>query len=325
MPILLNWKEIQAQSQSVFNQFGEKVWIPNAKKNAKLPRGDIREFQNIGIGRHLLCCALGESLAENIEIIKKYRHKVKILTCDKGFQPLLKHGIKADYVIVCDANIPYKYIENSINETKGVKLLATTYANTQWTENWKGDRYFFIHKDSLESEKIFFNIFGKDLRAIPAGSNVSNAMLIFFTGSDENININYCGFEKYILVGYDYSWRPEGNYYAWYNPTPKRYYMNHRTLIDLSNKVVFTSENLMFSAKWLYSYITVFNLPVVNCSQRGLLDIPRKNDLESELKVINIDKIENCKMQFGLMKKALDTFQEAKNLFEKSRKELVKQ
>lgn len=321
MAILLNWKEIKAQSDSVFNQFGER-WKEFAKENVKLPRRDCKELHNIGIGKQLLCLTMGESLAENIETIKKYRDRVEVLTCDKGFELLLEHGVKADYVLVCDTNIPFRWIENSIEETKGVKLLSTPYANLEWTQAWKGDRYFFINKDSLGTEKIFLQIFGEDMRLVPAGSNVSNAMLIFFTGSDEFENVNYAGYEKYILVGYDYSWRPDGNYYAWKNPVPKRHYMHHRTLLDMNGDIIFTSENLLFSAKWLYSYITTFRLPAVNCSQRGILDIPYRNSLVNELERLNPDMIDNCKDHFEMMKHNYMAYGKSQELFEKSRKDL---
>lgn len=323
MAILLNWKQVKAQSDAVFGQFGEKVWIPNAKVNSKLPRKDTSEFHNIGIGKHLLCCALGESLEEKIDVIKKYRDKVDVLTCDKGFELLLNQGIKADYVILCDANIVFdKWIKNAINETKGVKLLATPYANPEWTTKWKGDRYFFINEDAIDSHKIFQGIFGEGIRMIPAGSNVSNAMIIFFTGSNNENNINYSGYERFILVGYDYSWRPEGHYYAWKDPVPKRFYMHHRTVMDCNMDTVYTSENLMFSAKWLYSYITTFNLPVVNCSGRGLLDVNRA-DLETLLKAIDTDKIQICKERFQAMKVTFKAFENAKREFDKSRMKLI--
>lgn len=325
MGILLNWRQVKAQSDSVFNQFGE-LWQKNANINAKLERKDTKDFHNIGIGKRLVCCALGESLEENVETIRKYRDRVDVLTCDKGFQALLNHGVKADYVLLCDASIVFdKWIKDAINETKGVKLLATPYANPDWTTKWKGDRYFFINKDSIQTEKIFIKIFGEDIRVIPAGSNVSNAMLIFMTGADEDNNVNYSGYEEFFLVGYDYSWRPDGNYYAWKNPAPKRYYMNHRTLLDLNNDIIFSSENLLFSAKWLYSYISTFRLPVINCSNRGLLEIPHRGKLEDLIKNINPDRIENCRAHFDSMRKSYYSFNSAKALFENSRRELITQ
>lgn len=324
MPVAVSAMEVQRQSEAVFNQFGESVWIPNAQENAKLSRGNIDDLRNAGIGKFLLLCAMGESLETNIETIRKYRDRVDVVTCDKGFGPLLDHGIKADFVMICDANIPFHYMEKYVEKTEGVTLISTPYANPQWTKAWRGPKYFYINKDAIVSERIFLKIFGHETRTIPAGSNVSNAMLVFFTGSDNLQNVNWGGYERIFLVGYDYSWRPEGNYYAWLNPKPKRHYMNHRTLIDAWGNIVFTSENLLFSAKWLYSYITSFGLPAVNCSGRGILDVPRA-PLEPELARINPDKrfAENSRQMFNVAKHANVTFEKARLLFEKSREDLI--
>ena len=304
---ILSWREVVSQSNSVFNQFGFSKWIPYAKFNKYFPHKSGKELYHTGLGKFLLLCAMGESLEANIEVIKKYRDRVDIVTCDKGFGQLLEHGVKADYVVLCDCNIPHRHIEKYINETKDVTLLSTVYANPKWHYHWKGERCFFINEDSIHTEKYFKEIWGSDLRIIPAGSNVSNAMLIYFTGCSEFNNENWAGYEKYILVGYDYSWRPLGNYYAWLNPRPKRNYMNHRTMLDINGDMVFSSENLYFSAKWLYSYVTTFRVPTVNCSGRGLLDIPARNDLEKELSNINTSK--EC------LNKFLTSFKEAQDAF----------
>lgn len=320
---VIGWKDVVKQSQQVYGQFGESKWIPYAKKNVQLPHRDTNELRNIGVGKFLLLCAMGESLEANIDVIKKYRDRVDIVTCDKGFKPLYDNGVIADYVMVCDCNILFHHIESHIDKTDGVKLLATPYANPSYTRNWNGDRYFFVNQDAIQTEKKFIEIFGKDVRVIPAGSNVSNAMLVFFTGADEYQNINWGGYEQYILVGYDYSWRPEGNYYAWGNPKPKRYYMNHRTVLDYNGDMVYTSENLWFSAKWAYSYITSFKLPVVNCSSRGLLHTGKENtgDLEQMLSGINPDprSIQNVRDQYEMFKSATMNYQNSQKLFEKSR------
>lgn len=325
MAKMLSYMDVKRQSEQVFGQFGESKWIPYAKENVLLPRRDCRELENIGLGRTMLLVAMGESTEEQIEMIKKHRDKVLITTCDKGFGMLLEHGVKADYVVLCDCNIPYRWLEKYINETKDVKLLATPYANPEWTRNWKGDRYFFVNRDALKTERIFLDIFNDEtIRTMPAGSNVSNAMLVFWTGSDETKNTNFGGFEKYLLTGYDYSWRPTGHYYAFSDPRPKRFYMNHRTVIDYRGNIVNTSENLLFSAKWLYTYITVFGLPVVNCSERGLLDIPHKNDIEAEFMKANADQkaIENIRSLWGTMQGSYRVFDDIRRNFNKAREAL---
>lgn len=318
---MLTYKDTKEQSHQVFKQFGKSKWIPYAKENARLKRYDPSELQNIGIGKVLVCVAMGASLEDNVDIIKKYRNKVDILACDKSFVPLLEHGIKADYVMICDSNIPARYYEKSILETQGVKLFSTCYANILWTKPWLGKRYFYINRDSIESEKIFIPIMKDKYKIVSASSNVSNAMLTFLTDCNEYSNVNWAGYERYLLVGYDYSWRPDGNYYAWNNPIPKRHYMNHRTVKDMNGDTVFTSENLLFSAKWLWQYVTTFGLPVINCSGRGLLDIPLRNSLEKELTALNPNKnvYEHIKDSFKSMQLAYQTFLQTKDMFELAR------
>lgn len=311
--------EVLKQSEQVFRQFGEELWVPASKINKELPQKDANSLVNYGMGKVLLLCAMGESLEDHIETIKKYRDRVDIAVCDKGFGPLLEHGVKADFVMLCDASVPFKYIEPWIDQTDGVKLLSTPYGNTEWTKAWKGDRYFFVNRDSIYSENIFKNIFGNEIRTIPAGSNVSNAMLVFWTGCDNEHHINWGGYSKYLLVGFDYSWRPDGNYYAWLDPKPKRHYMHHRTILDPQGRVCFTSENLVFSARWLMTYCSAFNLPVANCSGRGILPI-KSGNLEREMAAINTDK--NLKNR---IKSLLKTAKASSEAFDESMRALERE
>lgn len=286
----LGYREVRNQSRQVWSHYGKK-WIEHAEINAKLPRIPASAFINIGLGRTLLCVAMGESLEANIDIIKKYRERFDILTCDKGFGKLLDHGIKADFVELADAAIDYdKWLNPYIDQTEGVKLISTVYANPAWTTAWKGDICFYMNKDAISSEKHFIPLFGSDLRVVPASSNVSNAMVVFMTGCDEYNRSNYSGYQRIFLIGYDYSWRPDGNYYAWDNPKPKRNYMAHRVMMDFKGDIVITSENLVFSAQWLKQYVETFNLPVINLSDRGILDIPMKGQAEVLLSRLTMDK-----------------------------------
>ena len=317
MGALLGYEDVKRQSQAVWGQFGESKWIPYSNINIKLPnRRDPNELIGCGIGKFAVLAAMGASLEEHIPILKKHREKFDLITCDKGFGTLLENGITPDFVQLCDCNIPYKWLEPYVEQTKDVRLLATTYANVEWTTRWKGPIYFYANKDALRSEERFKPILGQpNVRSlgfpqgmlplkteqaltIPAGSNVSNAMLIFMLGLDEINKHSFSGYEHFFLTGYDYSWRPDGdevkvkkgNYYAFANPKPKRFYMNHRTMMDFNGDVCYTSENLLFSAKWMYSYVTAFNLPVTNCSGRGILEIPLRGNLEEKLSRINPDK-----------------------------------
>lgn len=324
MGVIVSHNEVLRQSQQVWDQFGESKWIPFAKENAKLERRNANELKGCGIGKFLVLAAMGESLEDQIDVLKKYQDRVDIITCDKGFVPLMKHGIKPKYVIVCDANVRYAHVEDHVMQTKDIILIATPYAHTAWTTMWKGPRYFYVNRDSIQSEKIFLPIMGEDSRIIPASSNVSNSMFVFMTGVDEREQVNWAGYEKYILIGYDYSWTANGHYYAWDNPYPKNAYMTHRFMLDMKGNLVRTSENLYFSMKWLFSYITAYNIPAVNCSNRGLLGIPLQNTLENELKKINPNpKIrDRVKEQYLLAQSSARNFELSKDMFMKSREDL---
>lgn len=348
MSVLLGYQDVRRQSEAVWKQFGESKWIPYTQINCRLPNlRSAEELKGCGIGKFAVLAAMGASLEPHIELLKKYRDRFDLITCDKGFGALLEHGIKADYVQLCDCNIQYKWLEPYVKETVGVKLLATTYANIEWTQRWRGPIYLYVNKDALQSEKKFLPILGspdtsklglppdylnlpsKEIRVIPAGSNVSNAMLIFMVGVDEQNQNSFSGYEHFFLTGYDYSWRPSGaeytcktgNYYAFSNPKPKRYYMSHRTILDIAGDPVHTSENLMFSAKWMYSYVTAYNLPVTNCSERGILDIPRQMTLEKALAGIRTNpelqnkvrkELDICKSALSVLKAAQDNLNESR-------------
>ena len=351
MSVLLSYDDVKKQSQAVWGQFGESKWLPYSQTNCRLPnRRDPEELRGCGIGKFAVLAAMGASVEDHVDLIREHRSKFDLITCDKGFGVLMDHGIKPDYVQLCDCNIPFKWIERWIEETGDVKLLATTYANVEWTTKWKGPIYLYVNKDALHSEEKFTPILGEQnfgklgfpdgfvkansqkVRVIPAGSNVSNAMLIFMLGVDETSREGFAGYEHFFLTGYDYSWRPSGpeaacktgNYYAFGDPRPKRYYMGHRTLLDLNGDIVLTSENLLFSAKWLYSYITAYNLPVTNCSERGILDIPGRAKLADCLaRMRSTPEAEDAvRRELAICRSAADVFRASQENLNRARRAL---
>lgn len=324
MMTMLDYKAVKQQSEAVFGQFADK-WKAHSEINVKVPHKNPEAFQNIGLGKTLVMCAMGASLEKDIPHIKANRDKFDLMCCDKAFGKLLDHGIKADYVMLADANIKYDtWLAPYIEQTEGVKLISTVYANPEWTTNWKGEITFYMNKDAIGSERHFLPTWGKDMRIIPASSNVSNAMVVFMTGCDDNLRINYAGYQNYFLTGYDYSWQSDGNYYAFDNPMDKRHYMNHRTFLDCHKNICHTSENLIFSAKWLMQYVHTFGLPIVNCSGRGLLEVKRSGDLSVSLPRLTADKsvASRIRSEFTNLQKLHLAFTTAEAEFNKNREAL---
>lgn len=243
------------------------------------------DFQNYGVGRAMLLVANGGSLKNDIEIIKENRDNVHVMACDKSLGVLIKNEIYPDFCMVCDANVNYeKYLDPYKDKLQNTTMFINVCANPKWSDNgnWK-DIYFFVNKDILNSEIEFCQISGCK-NVIPAGTNVSNAMIVFMSQSDNNGRRNFFGYDKYLLSGFDYCWLKEGNYYSdSFDGDGKRYYMNHLTGLTASNKLCFTSNNLLFSAKWADDYVKMFKLPVVQCNKDSMFGALYSGDLKEQM------------------------------------------
>lgn len=274
---------IRQQSLRAYGQWKD-VWREHAKEHSKYAMKSLDDFQNIGIGKAVVCVANGYSFELDIETLKKYQDNVDILCCDKSLGHLLNNGIKPTYCIVCDAKVSYqKYLEPWKDQLKDTILFQNITANPEWAQaNWK-DMYFFGNKDVLGSEKEFMGL-ANCPNSVPAGTNVSNALVVFLTQSDNSGRRNFFGYDKILLTGFDYSWQPDGNYYAFDHDGGGKYnYMRHMFLRNNKNQLCFTSNNLAFSAKWLEEYIGAFKLPVVQCSSETVLPLKMSGKLEKHI------------------------------------------
>jgi len=178
-----------------------------------------------------------------------------------------------------------KYLKPYLDKLDKTTLLINVCANPEWSQviNWK-TKYFFVNKDIIDSHLKFSKITGCN-NFIPAGTNVSNAMMIMLTQSDNNGKRNFFGYDKFLLIGYDYSWNYDGNYYA-YNKDGdgKADYMKHIYCVNMNGDFAYTSGNLYFSSKWLEKYLSTFKFPVVNCSKKTILTQTKFGDLEEQMK-----------------------------------------
>ena len=266
--------DILAQSKAAYSQWAEQ-WREHAKAHAIYEKKPLSDFENTGVGKACLLVANGYSFEENIETIKKYQHNVDIIACDKTLGSLLDHGITPKFCIVCDANVNYEtYLKPWVDKVGEVILLTNACANPVWTEKgqWK-DRYFFINKDILESEKEFAKLSGCN-NFIPAGTNVSNAMLVMITQCSNEAKRNFFGYDKILCIGFDYSWRFDGKYYAFSDDGGgKANYRKHIHCTMVDGSFGYTSGNLAFSAKWFEKYVVAFQLPVIIGSNKTILSL----------------------------------------------------
>lgn len=280
----MDTEQIKKQSICAYNQWA-KQWREHAKIHSKYAMKPFRDFMNIGIGKAVLLVANGASFEKEIEVIKEKQNHVDILACDKTLGHLIDHGVTPTYVVVCDANVNYeKYMEKWKDKLQNTVLFINVCGNPKWTQNgnWK-DIYFFANTDVLGSEKEFMEISGCQ-NQIPAGTNVSNCMVVLLTQSDNSGRKNYFGYDKLLLIGYDYSWLPDGNYYSFnQSGDGKHNYMRHLYLPAINGKITYTSTNLAFSAQWLAEYVKAFKLPVVQCTKDSIFATKKMGVLSEQM------------------------------------------
>jgi len=279
---MLSRAQIVAQSKNAIEQWHEQ-WRKHAQIHAKFPQKSWEPFRHYGFGKAIVCVANGASLAHDIETIKAHP-ETDVLVCDKTLGHMLDNGIKPTFCLLADANVSYeKYCEPYKDQLGETVLFANICGNPKWThEKWK-DIYFFANKDVLGSEKEFIEISGCP-NSVPAGSNVSNAMVILLTQCIDRDRQNFFGYEKILLTGFDYSWEPFGDYYYKdHTGNGKHHYMRHQYCQDYKGEMVYTSHNLAFSGQWLDGYVKSYGLPVFQCSQSTILPLGKVQRLEDHI------------------------------------------
>lgn len=280
----LSPEDIRNQSIRTYKQWAEQ-WRRQAAAARMWPMKTMEELRNIGIGRAILCIGNGYSFEEEIETIQQHWRNVDIICCDKALGHLLSRGIKPTYCLVADANVNYeKYLKPWEGQCEETILLSNVCANPQWADhgNWK-DRFFFVVEDVLNSQKEFMAISGCP-NTIAAGTNVSNLLVIAVTQCGSQGRNNFMGYDKVLLIGFDYCWAPDGKYYAFdEDGGGKTNYMRHSYLRDPRGLPTWSSTNLIFSAKWLDSYVSAFKLPVVQCSKRSVYGAPKRGILSEQM------------------------------------------
>ena len=317
----MNDQSIRDQSNAALKQWGEQ-WTKHCNIHAKdkTVKNLLTDLEHIGIGKAALLVANGYSLEENMKTIKEYQNNVDIICCDKTLGHLINNGVTPTFCVVCDANVDYDlYLKPYEDKLQNTILLINVCANPEWSQNgnWK-NKYFFVNRDIIDSHKTFSKISGCN-NFIPAGTNVSNAMMIMLTQCDNEGRKNFFGYDKFILIGYDYSWRHEGSYYA-YNKDGdgKADYMKHLYCMTQDHDWAYTSGNLYFSCQWLEKYISTFRLPVVNGTKKTILGQTKFGDLKEQMQY-NFKQEDSSKV-----KKICDKLKEIYKLKADLEKELFK-
>jgi hypothetical protein len=269
-------EESLEQSKRAYNTWGPQ-WRYNTEINREFMNVHMKELMYQGTGKVAVCVSGGASLDDQLETIKSHRDKIDVLCIDKTFGTLIDNGIIPDYMFTADANVSFElYCEPWLKYTKDIIMVSNICGNPNWGANWKGPKTYYVNKDNIESEKEFCKLSGIP-DTIPAGSNVSNSMIVYTS--------SVIKYDEYILCGFDFSFKIGGNFYSSDNYHVKNFYLNQMRVINPHGRLVSTSHNLSFSCRWLYEWITrqIGAKKVINTNDEGILGIPRVENLEDAL------------------------------------------
>lgn len=274
-------EETKKQSMAAYGQWKD-IWREHASHNSKHTMKSLTAFQHIGIGRSVLCIANGYSFEKHIDTIRENQEHCDIICVDKCLKSCIENGITPNYVIVCDAQVSYEdYMESIKDKLQDTILFINVCANPKWADNgnWK-DMYFFVNKDVLGSEREFAKLSGCP-NIIAAGTNVSNQQIVLLTQCAETAQ-NYFGYDKILMIGYDYCWK--NNYYAFdKDGLGKIHYMKNIYMSDLAGELQYTSTNLLFSARWMDKYIKAYRIPAIQCDRNTFIGGIRIGDLKEQM------------------------------------------
>lgn len=292
-------EETLKQSKRAFARWG-KDWKRNATENWKL----FKEYEPLtgkGTGREVCVFSFGPSLKENLRDMKarKMHYRCDIMCVDKALKTLLEFGIVPKYVVLADAQVPFKYGDVDPNIVKSVTLISCITGNHEWVKHWSdngGKVYFYYNKDAIETHKVYSECMGakyhptetiKGTYLIPAASNVGNSTCVLAT-----LVLNY---EAVYLMGYDYCYKMGGNYYGNDKITgdmpvdtnykvKKHNFNNHATGLDCRGDLVQYSMNMNFSSRWLIDFFTACmkanrKLRAINLTGHGILFLPLMGEL----------------------------------------------
>lgn len=281
----MNKDQILEHSRMAYKQWA-KQWREHAYQQRAFTQNSFEDFRFSGIGKAALLVANGYSFEENIETIKRYKDNVDIVACDKTIGHLLDHGIVPKICIVCDANVSFeRYLEKWKDKLQDTILFNNICGNPRWTKegNWKSI-YTYVNEDIIQSEKEFMAISGCKNK-VTAGTNVSNMMIVLMVQASNDKMQNLFAYDKLILIGFDYSWRHDGGYYAFdQGGNGKRHYMRHSIALTKDGKIIYTSNNLSSSASWAKLYVDNYKVPVVQCSTHSLQPFTGIYNLEKNMK-----------------------------------------
>ena len=255
-------------------------WIENLRCNRTLFRKTgwaTDKLQGIGRGKSAIIIGASPALMKQVPTLRDLQDDKDFLLCglSSNLEYLLNNGIKPDYTIVVDADKSTGDDWDSIDmgKTKGITLIANTFAYSPMLEKWKGQLYFLsldsARKSMRRKQNKWYgpaNGFGEGFPSLMAQFNIM-AAFAFLVFECKTI----------LFVGHELSFADEKS----------KYYVDREDLRDeeprfphgdIYGNKVHTTTGLLAVKYSLEGYLEALSGAgwFFNCTEAGIFGITKK-------------------------------------------------
>ncbi len=145
----------------------------------------------------------GPGLDKNIYLLKRFKHRFKIICSDMALSALLARGIIPDYVVTVDGGNQIKELYRYHYETVNIALIAIAHISPEVLSMFRGREYFY-HIPINRSQYVELVNQVPGLTKVPGGGSVTHTALY---------SALFMGCQPIVLLGFNFAF-DNYRYYA---------------------------------------------------------------------------------------------------------------
>lgn len=281
---------INHQANTVTREGRRDEWEETVLRNQKFytqPAPHVR-------GLTAFLVAAGPSLGKNIEELKKVGGRGSIVCVDAAMRALMDAGIVPDYCMALDSKAECQRFVEGLDTSK-TTLVAGVTSSPELIENWKGPRFFVNAKggggDHAEKINAMVRVV-RVKRAIMPGQqlDIEKDIEVEFSGIKWHVAVggnvstaasSFCldilRATKIIMVGADFSWSEDGDFYAGGNFADmgenRKNGEDAFSIKDMNEQEVLTNMSMFSFKNWHEDVARAIPNVFVNATEGGILGV----------------------------------------------------
>ena len=209
----------------------------NFKKNTEKYLPDCSALKSLFYKQNIVIVGAGPSVNGQLEYLKKYRDKLRILATGHISRLLLKQGIIPDAIIITDSQ-PHMYKQVEGLDTKDIPLILLSTASSSVMDCYKGKIYIAFQEGYKPAEDMAKSM---GVETYETGGSVTTTAL--------DIALKFEA-ERIIFVGVDLAYI-DGNSHAEGVGRKVTNLEGLRKVVSCNGEELYTSKNLDIYRKWI--------------------------------------------------------------------------